>query len=276
MFENWPAAMKEHTRYAGIKKVLMNLVVSIYKRIEYFSCKYSNKILVVVDESKQRLIQKRIPENKIYVVMNCADQDYLKNNQNHRQVISQFKDKNFYITYTGTFGLHRGLELAIRAMPQILEKIPNARLLLVGDGPNKSDLMRLAKKLNVDDKIILTGFVNSRLLPSYIKISNICLVLHTHGEHTNSTVPHKLFEYMFMGKPVIVSDVKPLKRIVNNDKSGIVIKYDIQELVKAVTVLYENKNLYKKYSENARKASIKYSWKVISKNLVKAYNNLIK
>ncbi len=273
MHENWPEAMRAHTNYGILKKLLLDLAVNTYKKQEKMSWKYSDRIIVVVKESKDRLINLGVPEDKITVVSNSVDSDYFDNNKNNKISLNTSQEDTI-ISYTGTFGTHRGLDIAIRAMAKVVKSNKNVKLLLVGDGPNKSNLEKLVKELNLQDNVIFTGFVDQKYLPAYVSKSDIGLILHTSNPHTNSTIPHKLFEYMYMKKPVIVTDVKPLKRIVSEEKCGLVVKYDASEVAEAILKLAD-KNLYQDLAENGQKAAIeKYTWNVISDSLKKVYKSL--
>lgn len=273
MFENWPEAMKAHTKYKGIKKIILNIAIYIYKRNEYHACNNSDYIIVVVDESKDRLINLGIDKDKIFVIINSVEKSYIKNNLN-KEILKKFKNK-FIISYTGTFGEHRGLDLAIKGLPKILEKIPNAILLVAGYGSNEDSLKELSRDLKIEKNVIFTGKVKQEDIPSYIRLSDICIVLHKHNEHTDSTIPHKLFEYMLSGKPVIVTDVKPLKRIVDNEHCGIVIKEDEKEFAEAILKLYDSKELYKELSKNGINAvNKKYNWDLEEEKLLNLYKNL--
>jgi glycosyltransferase involved in cell wall biosynthesis len=54
----------------------------------------------------------------------------------------------------------------------------------------------------------------------YIEASDLCLVPHEDFEHTQTTIPHKLFQYMISEKPVLVSDCRPLARVVRAAGAG--------------------------------------------------------
>jgi glycosyltransferase involved in cell wall biosynthesis len=54
--------------------------------------------------------------------------------------------------------------------------------------------------------------------------SSICVIPHRKNPHTDTTVPHKLFQYMLAGRPVIVSDCAPLERIVSDAQCGLIFR----------------------------------------------------
>jgi glycosyltransferase involved in cell wall biosynthesis len=268
MHENWPAAMIAHSGYKGIKGIAIDSLRKIYERVEKKACKHSDKIIVVVEENKTRLLRLGVPEDKVITIMNSVDSEHY--DKNHNNQIKPLP-KGYKILYSGTFGKHRGLELAIQSMPKILEK-KQAHLVLVGDGPNTNELKALVKELKIENNVHFIGFVPYEHIPTYIKACDVCLVLHRINAHTDHTVPHKLFEYMYMNKPIIVTKAKPLERIIKETDCGKVINWDLDSFTQAAIELSD---------ENKRKELIKkikvdkYKWLSIEKEFKKVYNFLI-
>jgi glycosyltransferase involved in cell wall biosynthesis len=97
------------------------------------------------------------------------------------------------------------------------------------------------------------------------------LIPHLRSDHTDSTIPHKLFQYMYAGKPIIASDCKPIKRIVNETKSGYIYEADQPgELAKVLQQL--NHDDPGSYVEKGRKwVREKYNWSFDSKVLRSLY-----
>lgn len=273
MHENWPEAIRvyEERRVHGWK--FWNVL--LHKTLEKYCVKNANHIIVVVDEQRDRLIELGIPGEKITVVMNTVDLDVFNDFNVDNKLVDRYKN-DFVISYIGTFGPHRGLDTAINAMPIISEKISNAKLLIVGKGSNEKELKDLSKNLGIEDKVIFTGWIELRNVPSYLTLSNVCLVTPQASGHTNTTIPHKLFHYMYMKKPVIVTDAKPLKRIIEETNCGVVVPSGSStKMGEAAIRLYENKDYAKMLGENGEKAvKEKYNWKNEGKKLVALYRNI--
>ncbi len=111
---------------------------------------------------------------------------------------------------------------------------------------------------------------------TYIMSSNVCLVPHIRHELTDTTIPHKLFQYMHMRKPVIVSDCPPLKRIVEETRAGLVFNAnDQRSFIDAVCRLVEDPNLCQELGEAGHVAvEEKYNWREDAKVLLQCYSEL--
>ncbi len=237
-------------------------------------------IIAVIDEGKEYYQNYyKIPNDRITVIMNTEDLDFYDSIKLKNDIIEKYANK-YIISYIGGFGPHRGIDTAIRAMPNVIRAIPHAQLLLVGGKGSpkfESEIHTLINSLNLKEHVYLTGWVDFSLVPSYIAASSVCLIPHHASGHTNSTIPHKLFQYMAMKKPIVTTDCIPLKRIVEETQSGIVVHSgDANEMANAIIELYNNPDRAHQYGENGRKAvEIKYNWKNEAKKLIDLYQRFI-
>lgn len=110
-----------------------------------------------------------------------------------------------------------------------------------------------------------------------ISLSNICTIPHIRSGHTDTTVPHKLFQYMFFAKPVVATDCLPLKRIIGESECGIIVKSgDCDALTSAILDLHSDSGLAERYGEKWRRAVLeKYNWKRDEQKLLSVYDRLL-
>jgi glycosyltransferase involved in cell wall biosynthesis len=162
-------------------------------------------------------------------------------------------------------------------MGYLRDSMPDLKLVLIGPGGSEAeDLQALAAKEGVSERVELTGWQPFSKIPTYIAASRIGLVPHLQNSHTDTTIPHKIFQYMLMGKPVVVSSCQPLKRIVEETGSGLIFKAgDSKELAKQILQLYENKQLREDCGSQGREAILqRYNWTVEGEKLCRLYKLL--
>lgn len=282
LHENYPEAVKAWRKEKmSWKSKIFNIVSPVWrwKKLERSVLQHVDRIITVVDEAREHYINDcGIPPKKITVVMNAEDLEEFGSLEIDESLAAEYKN-NFVISYIGGFGPHRGIDTAINSMPKILEEIPDARLLLVGGKGSKEyeeELRELCRHLKLERNVVFTGWVDFSLVPSYIALSDVCIVPHHASGHTNTTIPHKLFQYMAMRKPVIVTDCKPLKRIVEECNCGIVVPSgDYNEMAEAVIRLHKGRGYGIKLGENGRKAvEEKHNWKNEANTLCELYGML--
>ncbi|MBC8312930.1 MAG: glycosyltransferase family 4 protein [Candidatus Cloacimonetes bacterium] len=274
LHENYVEGLK-HYRFAN--SFPGNILISIpkWKRKEIEWCNKADYLITVIDEAVGRYKSLGIPEEKITVVANYVNQDEFLKVKDNNKILNKFKSK-FIITYIGGFDIHRGIESVVKAMPEVIKECPDSKLILVGKGKNFKELIKLSQNLKVEKYISFEGWQPPYNLPSYIKASNVCLIPHLKTVHTDNTIPHKLFHYMLLEKPVVATNCNPIERIVNETKCGLIYKSgDVKDFADKVIKLYKNEKLRKEMSENGKKAVVeKYNWENTSKNLIELYEKI--
>ena len=276
--ENYPAALRY---YQPDEKKSLGLLKSIYYRpsrwqdYEIHCANEVDQIIVVVEEARERLLELGIPQKKISVVENNVDVDRFESFELDSELISNYEGR-FVITYVGGFGgRHRGLDTAISALPYILEEIPNSLLLLVGDGGIKPRLEAMVSDLGLHEQVHFVPWQPFRKIPSYIASSTVCIIPHHANPHTESTNPHKLTQYMLMGKPVVVSSCKPLQRIINEHACGVVFKAGDQFDLANVLVQLKDPAMRLRLGKAGRSAVLsELNWKNTAKELIRIYDQL--
>ena len=278
LHENYPETAQFYdTTWKG---KMLNLLIS-QERWKGFEKSWLNRVdrvVTVIDEAKRHYINDcGIPVEKVTVVMNVEDLDYFYSIPIKEDIVKRY-EPYFTISYIGGFGSRRGIQTAILALPQILSKIPHARLLLVGTGDNALELRELAHKRGLDSVVEFTGWQPFDLVPSYFAASKVCLIPHIASEHTDTTIAWKISQAMAMGKPVVVSSAKPLERIVNETGAGLVYPSgDADALAKALIAIHHDRDLAFKLGEAGKRAAeTRFNWKVEGEKLTTLYAELEK
>lgn len=269
MHENWPEAMKlwGYDMFYLPAKVL-----------EHFSIRFADLIIVVVDEQKERLLDLGVPENKISVLMNTVVLEMFNDKSISQELYSELRsiyENNFVISYIGGFNNGRGIDILIQAMPHVIENIQNAHLLLVGDGRIREELENLTETLGISKNVSFVGWIDLDDVATYIAVSDVCVIPHYTNPHIDRTIPHKLFQYMAMGKPIVSTDARPLKRIIEAEQCGIVVPSGDAVAMAEAIIKLNDKILATTYAENGNHSALdKYNWNITSHELCEIYNNL--
>ena len=225
MHENYPEGIKSWFVWQNdvLKKIKNRIFFNYSRWLDYEArmTKKADHIIAVVDEMKERLIRlNQIPAEKITVVSNTEKSTI--RSMGSKDKLDPTLSSYFLITYVGGFSPERGIDTAIEAMPIIKKSIPDARLVLVGSGHSgvMAHLHNKVKAYDVGNEVIFTGKKAFDVAMSYIEYSNINIIPHHINDHTDHTIPHKLFQIMTLGKPILVSSCKPLDRVVSTCQAG--------------------------------------------------------
>lgn len=283
LHENWPEAIRQYRWDDEWRSLLTleNAASRVFspiwrlKRLERYAVTNADHVITVVDEARDHYVTDcGAPRQKVSVVSNVVDLEVF----DEMAVEPVGFEDEFVLSYVGTLsGRHRGLKPVIEAVPMLRERIPNFRLLIVGSGDEyEQELKRLTGHLDVEDAVSFVGHVPFKEVASYIAASDLCLVPHRSTGHTETTVPHKLFQYMAMEKPVLVTDIAPLRRIVHETDSGVVVPPGDPDAVADATVtLYRDPARQRELGENGRNAVEQtYNWRTEARRLVDVYETL--
>ncbi len=163
------------------------------------------------------------------------------------------KSGEFLVGTIGRLVSGKGFETFIQAVPEVLSLVPNARFLIIGDGPNSDSLRRLARQLRVEDYIIFAG--------TQLDIENMlrCMdlfVLPSFWEGLSTTV----LESMAAGVPVVVSDIPGNAILVQDQINGWVIPPgNSHALARAIVSASQNPQLCHKFVDNSRRVIERFS-----------------
>lgn len=165
-----------------------------------------------------------IPPDKMLVIPNYQDLDSLVEPEDMEPI--GLDPEMFTVTFVGTVGSPaRGVQMAIEAWPYVLDLIPEARLVIVGDGGYLPAVKDVARRLGVLDSVVFTGWVDHEDCAGYILAADVCIITLLSGiVQSDITSPHKLFQYMAARKPVLVSDSKETSKIVTENRTGLVYR----------------------------------------------------
>jgi len=134
----------------------------------------------------------------------------------------------------------KGQDMLVRALPGILRKVPQAVLLLVGDGPDRDALGRLAARLGVADSVVLVGGVPWAQLPAHYAAGDVfAMPCRTRGKGLDVEGLGIVFlEASAMGLPVVAGDSGGAPEAVLSGKTGVIVAgRDVPEISKAVVDL---------------------------------------
>lgn len=285
LHENYPAMVDFNRQFQTrwIQKINFNI---FYQYNAWFSyerkmVKRVNHILTVVQEMKDRLVKMHgIEANKIIIVGNEEEKEFWKKIDTREKEVSTILSKGKYnLLYVGGLGPHRGLDTAIKGIGLIKEEYPDMHLHIVGGGNYAQALKSLVENMGLNTFVTLHGKVPFDLVAPLMKRADLNLVPHNSTEHTEHTIPHKLYQIMMIKAPLLVSSCAPLKRVVSENNSGYIFEADSPEdFAKQVIYIYQNRDEALKVAEHAMQRTLygDLNWENRSKPLLDLYNQLLK
>lgn len=185
----------------------------------------ADKIIAVSEEIKRDLIKKfGIEEEKICVIYNSYSLSHLQNLCKEK-IEDKYKHifEDPVIVTAGRLNKQKGQWHLIRAFKQVKQYIPNAKLVILGEGGLKEELIRLSEDLGILEDVHFLGFQTNPF--KYISRSSIFVLSSFH-----EGFPNALAEAMACGLPIISSDCLsgPREIIAPNEINNESISYEIK------------------------------------------------
>ncbi|HAN29505.1 MAG TPA: glycosyltransferase, exosortase A system-associated [Haliea salexigens] len=147
-------------------------------------------------------------------------------------------DGKTVLGFIGSFYAYEGIPLLLDALPTLLEKHADLRLLLVGGGPQEAQILDKIARLNLQDIVILTGRVPHAQVQDYYNLVDIFAYPRLPMRLTELVTPLKPLEAMAQGRLVVASDVGGHKELVRHDDTGMLFAAgDAKALAAAVNGL---------------------------------------
>jgi glycosyltransferase involved in cell wall biosynthesis len=156
-----------------------------------------------------------------------------------------FTNKDKIIVFIGTLFDFSGLYEFIREFPYIIKRITEAKLLIVGDGPQRKKLESIIRDLNLEKSVMITGFQPYQTMPQYINMAALCINTFLDTPETRDIFPGKIIQYIACGKAAVVTPLLGIKSLIDDESKGIIYAADIKELaIKTADLLEDNDRLH--------------------------------
>jgi glycosyltransferase involved in cell wall biosynthesis len=122
--------------------------------------------------------------------------------------------------FAGSFYAYEGLDVLLRAMPPVLRAVPQARLLLLGGGPQDAELRALVTRLGLERVVHFVGRVPHSEVTRYYSAMDVMVYPRISRRLTELVTPLKPLEAMAMGKLVAASDVGGHRELIRDGHNG--------------------------------------------------------
>lgn len=144
---------------------------------------------------------------------------------------------DYIFGFVGSIFRWHGVDLLIDSFTSISKEWPSAKLLIVGDGEIMPELKQKALLAKLDDKIKFTGSVPHHKVFDYIRLMDATIMAKTNWYGS----PIKIFEYGLLGKPIIAPNAGPVKDIMNDKETALLVNPEISSIQQAMEWMLKNR-----------------------------------
>lgn len=266
-----PLAHTEHgARHSTVPNKIIDLISRAYDHSMGTLIVKSARRNIGVSEAACEFL-KHLGAANAQVIYNGIDTSiFRREDPNYRQKAGISNDA-VVITFVGRLIYAKGVQDLISAFARIEDTTPEVKLLIVGDGPYRANLEKLAYQTDCAGSILFLGQRNQDEVIDVLSATDI-FVNPSYSEGLGISV----MEAASIGLSIIATDVGGTREIITTDKTGILVKArDVGQLAEELCRLRANAELREKLGKNARiLAERKFNWDKITGEYIKLYTSL--
>jgi len=249
-----------------IMNLEINALIIVYswflKKLVRWGARRGKTFLIALHSTmRKNLIEFGFPRNSIIVIPNFVPKIFFSIKPNYEQNV---------IGYVGRLEYVKGTDVLLRAFIAVKQLNNSVKLLIVGDGSLRKYILELAKCLNIEDAITVTGFIPNTEVPKYLSKMSICVLPSRH-----EGFPNVLLQAMAAGLPIVASSVGGVPELITNGRNGLLVPPDnVKELARAIELLLKNKDMAKSLAFQAREIARKYTIDMVTVRYEKLFKIL--
>jgi glycosyltransferase involved in cell wall biosynthesis len=166
----------------------------------------------------------------------------------------------------------------IHASPLILEKCPDARFFIIGDGVMKDKLLEITSELGLSEKFTFTGRIAYERVPLYINAADVCVAPFIKERNSKIGLSAlKTYEYLACGKPIVASSIPGVKDLIESSGGGIsVTPENPEKLAAAVVSLLSDEKTRAVMGKKGRRYVVEnHSWDGVARKVLEICRDVI-
>lgn len=225
---------------------------ALYYPIEKFLARYTDCLITINEEDYQLARSHHFKAGRISHVHGVGvDTDrYFPADSFHKFVLREehgFNEDDFLMFYAAEFNKNKNQQFLIKTVAMVKDEMPNVKLLLAGEGPMLEECRKLASNLGVNRMVHFLGYRND--VDELLKMSDIAV-----ASSYREGLPVNVMEAMASGLPIIASDNRGHRELIENEKNGWLIHLnDTEQMSEKLKILAKDEELRNKFGITSRK-----------------------
>ncbi|MGE5844742.1 MAG: glycosyltransferase family 4 protein [Syntrophaceae bacterium] len=239
---------------------------------EALCCRMAHRILCVNHPQREMLIGRGIPGQKISVSLNVPDDRWFSNGGG--AVPKRGAADSFDLVYHGTLARRLGVDLTIRAVADLKEKIPGLKFHVIGAGDDEGELIAMAERLGLESCVIFHGLIPIERLASALRPMHLGVISNRRNRATELMLPVKMLEYISLGIPVVAPPLKTIRHYFSDDMLTFFDAEDVASLSAAILEAYSSEEKRLTQARRARAFLERFGWQRHKQDLLDLYRSL--
>lgn len=227
---------------------------ALERDLETLVARQADHVLAINEELAAELRQRGVPAERISLAPNAAYPDERPLPDPDLRRVLGLPEQAFVVGFAGSMTRYEGLDDLLRALAIVADEVPQLHVLLVGGGESKAELEALARELGLEARVHFAGRVEPARVRDYLALCDCVALPRKPVRVCELVTPLKPLEAMAMGLPLVVSNVAPLRRLVEDGSTGrIHAAGDPDALARCLADLAAQPDLARRMGEAARR-----------------------
>lgn len=253
-----------------------HFIVQWLKRMERRSIAFADLVLTPNLAFKELFTTRSCPDGKIETLMNSPETTIFDPRKYPHVNGHPVKDKPFILMYHGLIVERHGLDLAIQAVARLRSRIPGLQLHMYGEPTEYSKkMMDLVQELKLNEVVYAHGFKPLDEIARDISQIDLGVIPNRLSSFTQINFPTRIFEYLAMGKPVLVPVTKGISDYFKADEILFFEAGNVEDLAAKVEWAYQNPEKVRGQLQKGRAVYEKHNWGQEEKRLINLVGELI-
>ena len=273
------ADLLEQRKFKGIPERGLRRLFAVWATRRCFNS--AAKIICISTGLKDHLKSTwNIEESKLIVLPCAADVASFGHTLNSESVRRDLGLTNEpVVMWVGGFYPWHDLDLLLNSFTLVLQRHPNAKLVLVGDGQTRQSIAQKVQKNGLRQAVIMTGAIAHADVPDMVSMADVAVVpsAPVSASRGGTGTPLKLFEYMAAGKAIVATALNEAIEVIENGQNGLLVEAgDVNGFAAAIVTLINDPMERDRLGQNARRRAVEqYSWEEYTRRLEEIYLNVL-
>jgi glycosyltransferase involved in cell wall biosynthesis len=271
--ENRPVIMRYYKHVNSFPGSIL-IFPQVWARFENRFMKKASKIFVVTEEARELYVDRNSNlMSKICVIPNAVNFGAFVKIKMKYDIVEKYRAR-FVILYIGDTGERRGLGSVLESIKSLRGFIQNIKLVVLGKSSSDSVWEGIVNDSDLNDCVEFAGWIDPDNFLSYIRVSSICISPILKNAHHDSTYANKLFQYMALSRPVLVSDCLAQANLVSSFGCGLVHQADsASHFSRQIMRLFYDPDTRRRMGLNGKYlVRSKMDWRLIGRDLNVQFN----
>lgn len=211
------------------------------RALETWVVRHADAVFTICEGLRADLVARGVPERKITVIPNAVDAEHFQFGlPRDRELAARLGiGERPVLGFIGSFYAYEGIADLVRALPDVVKRLPELRVLLVGGGPCHDEVKALVASLGLGDTVIITGRVPHAEVDRYYTLVDAFCYPRRPMRLTELVTPLKPLEAMAQGRLVLASDVGGHRELIRDGETGMLFRAgDASALADAIVALF--------------------------------------